>query len=97
MLSGLHIEMAYLSAMGDCLDCRGWVAWLSCRGWVAAITNSKTAKGGVGESFLSGSTVSKTSYADQITSCAFEILLKRTYNEEAPTEPFEEWKKNKED
>ena len=88
MLSGLHIEMAYLSAMGDCLDCSGWVA---------AITNSKTAKGGVGESFLSGSTVSKISYADQITSCAFEILLKRTYNEEAPTEPFEEWKRSKED
>ena len=88
MLSGLHIEMVYLRALGDCLDGSGWVA---------AITNSETAKGGVGESFLSGSKVSKTRYADQITSCALEILLKRTYNEEAPTEPFEEWKRNKED
>ena len=40
--------MAYLSALGD---------WLDCVGWVAAITNSETAKAGVAESFLSGSEV----------------------------------------
>ena len=86
MLSGLHIEMAYLRALGDCLDCSGWVA---------AITNSETAKGSVAESFLSGSKFSKIRYAHQIT-CALEILLKRAYNEEAPTQPFKEWKRNKE-
>ena len=79
--------MAYLSALEDCLDCSGWVA---------AITNSETAKGGSVEFFLSGFKVSKTSYVHQITLCALEILLKRTYNEEAPTQPFEEWKRNKE-
>ena len=40
--------MAYLSELGD---------WLDCVGWVAAIANSETAKGGVAESFLFGSKV----------------------------------------
>ena len=86
-LGGLHIEMAYLSALGD---------WLDCSGWMAAITNSEIAEGGVAESFLSGSKVSKTRYAHQVTLCALEILLKRAYNEGEPTQPFEEWKRNKE-
>ena len=54
--------MAYLSALGD---------WLDCSGCVAATTNSGTTKGGVKESFLSGSRVSKTRYAHQIT-CVLE-------------------------
>ena len=87
MLSWLFIETAYLSGLGDCLDCSGWVA---------AITNSETAKGGSVEFFLSGFKVSKTSYVHQITLCALEILLKRTYNEEAPTQPFEDSKNGKE-
>ena len=78
--------MAYLSALGD---------WLDCSGCVAATTNSETAKGGVKESFLSGSRVSKSRYAHQIT-CVLEILLKTAYKEEAPIQPFEEWKRNKE-
>ena len=79
--------MENLSAWGD---------WLDCSGWVEAITNSETAKGGVADSSLSGSKVSKTRNAYQITLCALGILLKRTYNEEAPTQPFKEWKRNKE-
>ena len=63
---------------------------------MAAITNSEIADDGVAESFLSGSKVSKTRYAHQVTLCALEILLKRVYNEEAPTKPFKEWKRNKE-
>ena len=86
MLNGLRTEMAYLSALRD---------WLNYSGSVAAITNSETAKGSVAESFLSGSKFSKIRYAHQIT-CALEILLKRAYNEEAPTQPFKEWKRNKE-
>ena len=61
MLGGLNIEMAYLSALGDLLDCSGWVA---------AITNSEIAKGGFAESLLSGSKVLKTRYAHQVTLCA---------------------------
>ena len=53
MLGALHIEMAYLSALGD---------WLDCSGWVAAITNSEIAHGGTAKSFLCGSKVSKTGY-----------------------------------
>ena len=87
MLSWLFIETAYLSGLGDCLDCSGWVA---------AITNSEAAKGSVAESFLSGSKFSKIRYAHQITLRALEILLKRAYNEEAPTQPLKEWKRNKE-
>ena len=87
MLAELHSEMAYLSALGY---------WLDCSGWVAAITNSEIAKGGVVESFLSDSKVSKTRYAHQVTLCALEILLKRAYNEEALTQPFKERKRNKE-
>ena len=60
---------------------------------MAAIKNAETAKGGVAES-LSGSKVSKTRYAHQVTR-ALEILLKRAYNEEVPTKPFKEWKRNR--
>ena len=88
MLNGLRTEMAYLSALRD---------WLNYSGSVAAITNSETAKGSVEESFLSGSKVLKTRYAHQTTLSALEILLKRTYNGEAPTQPFQEWRRNKED
>ena len=78
MLGGLHTEMAYLRALGD---------WLDCSGWVEAITNSEEiAKGGVAESFLSRSKVSKTRYVHQVTLCALEILLKRTCNEDPPTD-----------
>ena len=35
-------------------------------------------------------------YAHQVILCALEILLKRAYNKEAMTQPFEEWKRNKE-
>ena len=88
MLNWLHTEMAYLSQLGD---------WLNYSGSVAAIANSETAKGSVAEPFLSGSKVLKTRYAHQITLSALEILLKRTYNGEAPTQPFQEWRRNKED
>ena len=87
MLGGRHDEKACLSALVD---------WLDCSGLVAAIKNSEIAKGGVAESFLSGSKVPKTRYAHQVTLCVLEILLKRAYNERAPTKPFEEWKRNKE-
>ena len=84
-LSGLHIDMAHLSALKD---------WLDCSDWVATITKSEIAEGGVAGSFLSGFKVSKTRYAHPV-SCALEILLKMPYNEEAPTKPFKEWKRNK--
>ena len=64
---------------------------------MAAIASSETAKGSVAESFLSASKFLKTRYAHQITLSALEILLKRTYNGEESTQPFQEWKRNKED
>ena len=60
MLGGLNIKMAYLSALGDLLDCIGWVA---------AITNSEIANSDFAESLLSGSKVLKTRYACQVTLC----------------------------
>ena len=63
---------------------------------MAAITNSEIAKGGFAESFLSGSKVSQTRHVRQVRLCALEILLKRAYNDEAPTKPFKEWKRTKE-
>ena len=87
MLEGLHIEMAYFSALGD---------WLDCSGWVAAVLNSEIAKGGFSESLLSGSKVSQTRHVRQVRLCVLEILLKRAYNKEAPTKPFKEWKRTKE-
>ena len=64
---------------------------------MAAIASSETAKGSVAESFLSASKFLKTRYAHQITLSALEILLNRTYNGEESTQPFQEWKRNKED
>ena len=43
MLDGLHIEITYLSALGN---------WLDCSGWMAAITNLEIAKGDVAKSFF---------------------------------------------
>ena len=62
---------------------------------MAAITNSEIADDGVAESFLSGSKVSKTRYAHQVTLCALEIPFIRTYKEEAPTNPFKNGKETK--
>ena len=50
--------MAFLSALGD---------WLDESGWVKRLSNASVANSGIAESFLSGSKVSKSRYAHQVT------------------------------
>ena len=86
ILGGLKVEMVYLSTLED---------WLDCSDCVAAITTSEIAEGGVAESFLSGSKVSKTRYAHQVTLCALEVPLIRAYKEETLANPFKNGKETK--
>ena len=49
---------------------------------MTCLSNAFFATSGVAESFLSGSKVSKSRYAHQVTVCALEILMKSAYEQE---------------
>ena len=88
MLGGLHTEMAFLSVLGD---------WLDGSGWVKLLSNGSIATPGVAESFLSGSKVTKTKYAHEVTACSLYILMKKAYQKEKPSMDFTIWRKMKEE
>ena len=66
MMELLHIEMAYVSAIGD---------WIDGSGWVEAFQKAHISTPGPAESFLSGSKVKRTRYAHLVSS---SVLLRLT-------------------
>ena len=70
MLGGLHIEMAYLKVLGQ---------WLEGSGWVESIVEARTAGPGTANSFLKAVHVTRTRRAHEITVCALQILLDKSY------------------
>ena len=65
-MGGLHIEMAFLSAIGD---------WLQGSGWVLLIVKANITTEGRAECVLKGSRTSRSKWAHQVMSCALHILL----------------------
>ena len=72
MMGGLHIEMNLLKLLGD---------WLRGSGWITALIQANITTSGRAESMLSGSHVTQTRYAHQVSAGTFTILLKRAYNQ----------------
>ena len=92
MLGPLHTEMAFLSALGDLLESRGWKT---------VIMNACVTISGVAQSLLSGHDVARTKYAHQVTACTLDIQMHETYDQHVATETdevveLEDWHKEME-
>ena len=86
MMGGLHIEMNLLKLLGD---------WLRGSGWVASLIQADITTSGRAESMLSGSHVTRTRYAHQVTAGSLKILQERAYQQYLEKEEndlrYEEW------
>ena len=78
VLGGLHQEMAAYKVLGH---------WLKDSGWIEALDESKVATPGTAESFLTGSNVSKTRHAHEVTACTLFTLIKRAYDDYIASDP----------
>ena len=58
MMGALHIEMAYLSVIGD---------WLEGSGWTDILVRAEISTPGHADSFLSGKHVKRSRYVHQVT------------------------------
>ena len=83
MMGPLHIEMAYMGAIGD---------WIEGSGWVEALKKANVSTPGRIESFLSGSKVKRTRYAHQVSLAAWVRLAKNAFDQQTVTSDFESWK-----
>ena len=86
MMGALHIEMAFLSTLGD---------WVEDSGWTTLINNAKVARAGVAQSLLTGHDVARTKYSHEVTLCALYKLLHNAFNhfnaENVDACRFDEW------
>ena len=92
MMGGLHIEMNLLKLLGD---------WLSGSGWITALVQANITSSGKAESMLTGSHVTRTRYAHQVTAGGLKILCDNAYqkylenySEEGNPLTFDEWSVN---
>ena len=86
MMGGLHIEMNLLKLLGD---------WLRGSGQVASLIQADITSGRA-EALLSGSHVTRTRYAHQVTAGSLKLLQDSAYQEylknEQETLNFDRWK-----
>ena len=82
VFGGLHIEMAFMSMIGDVSEASGWVD---------ALIKSGLGNPGVVESFLSSSHVKHTRYAHEVTACTFHSLLRQGYQESDCDSSFDDF------
>ena len=82
VLGGLHVEMAFMSMIGDVLEGSGWID---------ALINSGHGSPGVVESFLSSSHVKHTRYAHEVTACTLYSLLRQAYQESVCDPSFDDF------
>ena len=90
MMGPLHIEMAYLGAIGS---------WLERIGWSILMTNAGVVRPGVAESLHSGKDVGRTKYSHQVTICTLFVLMKEAYDKamggKEEKKEFESWREKK--
>ena len=72
MLGGLHIEMAAFKLLGD---------WLDGSGWTSALVAAEVATGGVAESFIKATHVTRTRRVHQVTAACLFILQSKAYSD----------------
>ena len=70
MFGGLHIEMAFLKAIGG---------WLDGSGWTAALAEANVASIGTADSFIKATSVTRTRRAHQVTASALYIMISKAY------------------
>ena len=83
MMGPLHIEMAFLSTIGD---------WLEGSGWTELLEKSKINTTGRIESFLHGSKVKRSRYAHQVTLGALMKLSNLAFQNQNKFSSYDEWK-----
>ena len=72
MLGGLHIEMAAFKLLGD---------WLDGSGWTSALVAAEVATGGVADSFIKATHVTRTRRVHQVTATCLFILQSKAYSD----------------
>ena len=83
MLMGpLHIEMAFLNAIGN---------WLESSGWVDIIIKSEINTPGRADALLKGNHPKRSRYAHQVSCAALSLLLRESYENSEVTQNIEEW------
>eukprot|EP00112_Aurelia_sp_Birch-Aquarium-sp1_P023888 Seg731.3 transcript_id=Seg731.3/GoldUCD/mRNA.D3Y31 product="hypothetical protein" protein_id=Seg731.3/GoldUCD/D3Y31 len=82
MMGGLHIEMAFLDAIGD---------WLEGSGWVEVLVKAEVNTPGRAESFLSGKQVKRSRYAHQVSCAGLHLLLQDAFVRDGSDLPLEQW------
>ena len=82
MLGSLHIEMVFLSCLGD---------WLEGSGWLTALSNAGVTGPG-NDSLCTGHSVAKSKYAHQVTVKVLYALMKNAYQDSSSELGFEDWR-----
>ena len=89
MFGGLHVEMAFLKAIGG---------WLEDSGWTAALVDANVASAGTAESFIKATAVTRSRRAHQVTASSLYMLLQKAYtkyteglNDGDDTLLFDDW------
>ena len=72
MLGPLHIEMAFLSALGDLVEGSGWTAVLQ---------NARITRPGVAQALLTSHDAVRTKYVHQVTACCLDILMYEAFQQ----------------
>ena len=83
MMGPLHIEMAFISTIGD---------WLDGSGWTDAFEKAKITTTGRIESFLKGKKVKRTRYAHQLSLSSLVKLSRMAFEEQSDIDSLSEWK-----
>ena len=84
MLRPLHIEMAFLNAIGD---------WLEGSGWTGVFQKANFNKVGRIESFLSGSKIKRSRYAYQVSLAALVTMSNIAFESQNDIGTYGEWSK----
>ena len=87
MLGPLHIEMAFMNAIGD---------WVEGSGWIQALEKAGFSTPGRIESYLSGKKIKRTRYAHQVTLAVLSKLAHSVFQAQTEFEDFESWKESTE-
>ena len=82
MMGGLHIEMAFLDAIGD---------WLEGSGWAEVLVKAQVNTPGRAESFLSGKQVKRSRYAHQVSCAGLHLLLQDAFVRSGSVLSLELW------
>ena len=80
MMGPLHIEMAYMSAIGD---------WIDGSGWVEVFQKATVTTPGRIEGFLSGTKVKRSRYAYQVSLATLKRLAKKAFVNQTEYHDFE--------